>query len=112
MLFSPPVQPPYPDVALELAVDALSCEIRASTSPDSVRLDAVASSPWTVTGSYSFSILKQSGSGSSETFQSGDFSLKSGKVASCFECCFRSLGCRVITGRNFYFGQIEDYVHA
>jgi len=55
----------------------VKCAIRVSPGPDFIRLEAVAQSGTPVSGQYALSISKQSSTGSSQNFQSGDFSLMS-----------------------------------
>jgi hypothetical protein len=57
---------------------AIECVIRAEPARDFLRLEAIARSDAPAAGEYSFSVVKQSSSGSSNNAQSGRFVLKAG----------------------------------
>jgi hypothetical protein len=52
---------------------AISCRIRASETADGLRLEAVAKSKMRLSAGYTFSVVKNSASGSSRNQQSGEF---------------------------------------
>ncbi|WP_262031675.1 curli-like amyloid fiber formation chaperone CsgH [Microvirga sp. Mcv34] len=55
------------------------CRIRAAESSDLIRLDAVAVSPVSTTGTYRLRVMKRNTSGSSQNLQSGRFALTAGR---------------------------------
>jgi hypothetical protein len=54
---------------------AVDCEIRVTTRPDFLQLDAIAKSQRAAAGTYRFEILKHSSTGTSQNVQSGAFEL-------------------------------------
>ena len=57
----------------------VQCRIRAAESSDLIRLDAVAVSPVSTTGTYRLRVMKRNTSGSSQNLQSGRFALTAGR---------------------------------
>jgi len=53
----------------------VECWIRAKTNASFLRLEAVARSESVISGRYKMSVVKQSASGTSDNFQSGEFQL-------------------------------------
>src|ERR1700755_2108438 len=58
---------------------AIECVIRAQPAKDFLRLEAIARADGPAAGEYSFSVVKQSSTGSSNNAQSGSFVLKAGQ---------------------------------
>jgi hypothetical protein len=58
---------------------AIECVIRAQPAKDFLRLEAIARSDVAAAGEYSFSVVKQSSTGSSNNAQSGRFVLEAGQ---------------------------------
>lgn len=61
------------------AKDGVQCEVRATKDPRGVQLQAVAIADRMVAGEYQFEVEKRGSAGSSQTAQSGEFTLKSGE---------------------------------
>lgn len=57
----------------------LECQIRVSTMPDGLRLEAMANASASVIGTYRLTVAKDSASGSSQNLQSGEFKLDAGQ---------------------------------
>jgi len=64
--------------ATEDAMD-VQCQIRTDETSGFVRLDAVAVSKASITGTYQLQVVKRSTSGSSQNLQSGRFALTAGR---------------------------------
>ena len=58
---------------------AIECVIRAEPAKDFLRLEAIARSDAAAVGKYSFSVVKQSSTGSSNNAQRGSFALTPGR---------------------------------
>jgi hypothetical protein len=58
---------------------AIECVIRAQPTKDFLRLEAIARAGMPAAGKYSFSVIKQSATGSSNNAQSGKFVLEAGQ---------------------------------